>query len=50
MGSDAVIAALGGCAADASEVRRLSDVGLETVRFSVTPGLTAELTANTDFV
>ncbi|MEP6695051.1 MAG: DUF5916 domain-containing protein [Chloroflexota bacterium] len=28
---------------------RLTDVGLETVRFSVTPGLTAELTANTDF-
>jgi hypothetical protein len=33
----------------ASDVRRLSDIGLETVRFSVTPGLTAELTANTDF-
>ncbi len=32
-----------------SDVHRLSDVGLETVRFSVTPGLTAELTANTDF-
>jgi hypothetical protein len=32
-----------------SRVHRLSDVGLETVRFTVTPGLTAELTANTDF-
>jgi Domain of unknown function (DUF5916)/Carbohydrate family 9 binding domain-like len=30
-------------------VDRLTDVGLETVRFSVTPGLTAEVTANTDF-
>lgn len=29
--------------------RRITDVGLETVRFSVTPGLTGELTANTDF-
>jgi len=35
--------------AGASGVDRLSDVGLETVRFSVTRGLTAELTANTDF-
>ena len=35
--------------AGASGVTRLSDVGLETVRFSVTQGLTAELTANTDF-
>ena len=33
----------------ASALTRLSDVGLETVRFSVTSGLTAELTANTDF-
>src|SRR2546426_12461566 len=33
----------------ASDVKPLRDVGLETVRFSVTPGLTAELTANTDF-
>ena len=32
-----------------SDLERLTDVGLETVRFSVTPGLTAELTANTDF-
>jgi len=32
-----------------SGTRRLSDIGLETVRFSVTQGLTAELTANTDF-
>jgi hypothetical protein len=32
-----------------SEIERLTDAGLETVRFSVTPGLTAELTANTDF-
>ena len=32
-----------------SALTRLSDVGLETVRFSVTSGLTAELTANTDF-
>jgi hypothetical protein len=36
-------------AAGASDDQRLSDVGLETVRFSVTQGLTAELTANTDF-
>ena len=35
--------------AGASGVTRLSDAGLETVRFSVTQGLTAELTANTDF-
>jgi hypothetical protein len=35
--------------AGSADVTRLSDVGLETVRFSVTPGLTAELTANTDF-
>jgi Domain of unknown function (DUF5916)/Carbohydrate family 9 binding domain-like len=27
----------------------IDDVGLEVVKFSVTPGLTAELTANTDF-
>jgi len=33
----------------ASQLTRLSDVGLETVRFSVTPSLTAELTAHTDF-
>jgi hypothetical protein len=33
----------------ASGVSRLNDVGVETVRFSVTSGLTAELTANTDF-
>ena len=32
-----------------SDLNPLHDVGLETVRFSVTPGLTAELTANTDF-
>ena len=32
-----------------NDVERLTDAGLETVRFSVTPGLTAELTANTDF-
>jgi Domain of unknown function (DUF5916)/Carbohydrate family 9 binding domain-like len=32
-----------------TDVEGLTDVGLETVRFSVTPGLTAELTANTDF-
>ena len=30
-------------------VDRLTDVGLETARFSVTSGLTAEVTANTDF-
>jgi hypothetical protein len=35
--------------AGSADVKRLSDVGLETVRFSLTPGLTAELTANTDF-
>jgi hypothetical protein len=35
--------------AGASQTTRVSDVGLETVRFSVTSGLTAELTANTDF-
>jgi hypothetical protein len=35
--------------AGAPDRRRLSDVGLETVRFGVTQGLTAELTANTDF-
>jgi hypothetical protein len=29
--------------------RRVSDVGLEVVKFSLSPGLTAELTANTDF-
>jgi hypothetical protein len=29
--------------------RRVSDVGLEVLKFSLTPGLTAELTANTDF-
>jgi hypothetical protein len=32
-----------------NDVERLTDAGLETVRFSVTSGLTAELTANTDF-
>ncbi len=36
-------------ATSAGSVERLHDVGLETVRFSVTQGLTAELTANTDF-
>jgi hypothetical protein len=36
-------------AADSTAIDRLNRVGLETVRFSVTPGLTAELTANTDF-
>ena len=35
--------------AGGSDLNPLRDVGLETVRFSVTPGLTAELTANTDF-
>ncbi len=35
--------------AGTSDVHRRSDIGLETVRFSVTQGLTAELTANTDF-
>ena len=35
--------------AGSSDAERLSDVGLETVRFSVAQGLTAELTANTDF-
>ena len=34
---------------DASDTNRLNRAGLETVRFSVTSGLTAELTANTDF-
>src|SRR5687768_7454526 len=29
--------------------RALRDVGIETLKFSLTPGLTAELTANTDF-
>ena len=29
--------------------RRVSDVGLEVAKFSLTPALTAELTANTDF-
>ena len=32
-----------------SDIHRISDIGLETLRFSVTQGLTAELTANTDF-
>jgi Carbohydrate family 9 binding domain-like/Domain of unknown function (DUF5916) len=45
--------ALGGfrdaASAGSSSIERLSDVGLETARFSVTPGLTAEFTANTDF-
>ena len=43
--------ALGGVRDDPARahVEGLKDVGLETVRFSVTPGLTAELTANTDF-
>ena len=29
--------------------RRVSDAGIEVARFSLTPGLTAEVTANTDF-
>jgi hypothetical protein len=44
--------ALGGFRETPSSGRRRSaidDVGLEVVKFSVTPGLTAELTANTDF-
>lgn len=32
-----------------STYRALRDIGLETVKVSLTPGLTAELTANTDF-
>lgn len=39
----------GTAGASRSDIGRLDDVGLETLRFSVTPGLTAELTANTDF-
>jgi hypothetical protein len=35
-------------AADTS-ARRVSDIGLEVMKFSLTPGLTAELTVNTDF-
>jgi cellulose/xylan binding protein with CBM9 domain/uncharacterized protein DUF5916 len=35
--------------ATGSDVNRISDIGLETLRFSVTQELTAELTANTDF-
>jgi hypothetical protein len=38
-----------GVAVDVRDRTRIDDVGLETVRFSVTSGLTAELTANTDF-
>jgi hypothetical protein len=33
----------------APDYRTLRDVGIETVKVSLTPGLTAELTANTDF-
>jgi hypothetical protein len=41
---------LGGFRTASSETdERLTDAGLETMRFSVTPGLTAELTARTDF-
>ena len=41
---------LGGFRSASSEKdERLTDAGLETVRFSATPGLTAELTARTDF-
>ncbi len=40
---------LGGAREEAGDNRRLTDVGLETVRFSVTTGLTAEMTVNTDF-
>lgn len=44
--------ALGGARRAASAgaaARRISDVGLEVLKFSLTPGLTAELSANTDF-
>jgi uncharacterized protein DUF5916/cellulose/xylan binding protein with CBM9 domain len=39
----------GGRDTSATPLRRLDDVGLEVVKFSLTPGLTAELTVNTDF-
>jgi hypothetical protein len=32
-----------------STVHRVTDLGLEVLKFSLTPGLTAEVTANTDF-
>jgi len=32
-----------------ADVDRVSDVGVETLKFSLTPALTAEITANTDF-
>jgi hypothetical protein len=35
--------------ASGSDVSRISDLGLEVAKFSLTPGLTAEVTANTDF-
>jgi hypothetical protein len=45
--------ALGGArrnvASGAASTSRVSDIGLEVLKFSLTPGLTAELTANTDF-
>jgi hypothetical protein len=43
---------LGGLRRDAvtaSTRRRVSDIGLEVAKFSLTPALTAELTVNTDF-
>jgi len=44
--------ALGGVRGDLltdARRKRVSDLGLEVARFSLTPGLTAEITANTDF-
>jgi hypothetical protein len=44
--------ALGGLRSDGGATdggRRVTDAGLEVARFSLTPGLTAEVTANTDF-
>lgn len=41
--------ALGGARRTAAGTARPADLGLETLKFSVTPSWTAELTANTDF-
>ncbi len=36
-------------AASGNDPKRVDDIGLEVAKFSVTPGLTAEITAHTDF-
>ena len=44
--------ALGGArrnVASGAGAQRISDIGLEVLKFSLTPGLTAEVTVNTDF-